>query len=272
MSFSKTRPLVLVGAGKMGGAMLAGWVAAGTDPASLVVVDPAPSDEMRALLSEHGIRHAERAPDDLSAGVLLLALKPQMMADAAPGFVSLVAQDTLVISVAAGTPAALFERIFGDVAVVRVMPNTPSQVGRGMSVAFANARTDAVQKATVDTLLAAIGTSAWIETEDQMDAVTAVSGSGPAYVFYLVEALAAAAEKAGLPGDLAMTLARQTVCGAGELLYRSDLAAADLRRNVTSPNGTTAAALDVLMADDGLQPVLDRAVAAARRRSQDLAG
>jgi pyrroline-5-carboxylate reductase len=152
------------------------------------------------------------------------------------------------------------------------MPNTPSQVGRGMSVGFANAHADADDRETVDTLMQAIGKTAWVNAEADINAVTAVSGSGPAYVFYLVEALAAAGVKAGLSEDLAMTLARQTVCGAGELLFRSDLPAEQLRRNVTSPNGTTAAALEVLMAPDGIQPVMDAAVAAAKRRSEELAG
>jgi pyrroline-5-carboxylate reductase len=272
MSFSKTRPLVLVGAGKMGGAMLAGWIASGTDPQSILVIDPAPSDDLLAMASDKGFRHETEVPDGVLAGVLLLALKPQMMASALGALKPAADADTLVISIAAGTPASVFEEAFGDAAVVRVMPNTPAQVGRGMSVAFANARTSAAQRETVDMLLAAIGESAWIEAEEQMDAVTAVSGSGPAYVFYLAEALAAAGVKAGLPEALAMKMARQTVCGAGELMYRVETPAEELRRNVTSPNGTTAAALAVLMAEDGLQPIMDAAVAAARKRSRELAG
>lgn len=269
---SPQRPLVLVGAGKMGGAMLAGWLAAGVDPAALVVVDPAPGEDILALRARHGIALATQPPSGRAAGVLLLALKPQVMAAVLPSLVGAVAPDTLVISVAAGTPVATFEAAFGEVAVVRVMPNTPAQVGRGMSASFANARTSAAQRATVDALMGAIGATAWVATENDIDAVTAVSGSGPAYVFLLVEALAEAGVKVGLPPELAVTLARQTVVGAGELLHRSDLPADVLRRNVTSPNGTTAAALAVLMAPDGLQPVMDRAVAAARRRSQELSG
>ncbi|WP_029059085.1 pyrroline-5-carboxylate reductase [Stappia stellulata] len=272
MSFSKTRPLVLVGAGKMGGAMLAGWIASGTDPETIAVIDPAPSSDLLALAGRKGFRLDTAMPAGTMAGVLLLALKPQMMAAALGALKPFVDADTLVISVAAGTPASVFEEAFDDAAVVRVMPNTPSQVGRGMSVAFANARTSEAQRETVDTLLAAIGASAWIESEEQMDAVTAVSGSGPAYVFFLTEALAAAGVKAGLPEELAMQIARQTVCGAGELMHRVETPASELRRNVTSPNGTTAAALDVLMAEDGLQPVMDAAVAAARKRSRELAG
>lgn len=271
-TFSRERPLVLVGAGKMGGAMLAGWIASGVDPNAVFVVDPKPSDELLELAGKHGFEHAPELPGEMVAGVLLLALKPQIMAAALPAFKGGVAPDTLVISVAAGTPVATFEAAFGDVPVVRVMPNTPSQVGRGMSVGFANSRTDAAQRATVDALMAAIGATAWVDREEDINAVTAVSGSGPAYVFYLVEAMAEAGRKAGLDADLAMKLARQTVCGAGELLYQSDLPAEQLRRNVTSPNGTTAAALEVLMAEDGIQPVMDKAVAAAKRRSEELAG
>ncbi|GGE86780.1 pyrroline-5-carboxylate reductase [Stappia taiwanensis] len=272
MTFSPERPLVLIGAGKMGGAMLAGWMARGVDPAAVLVVDPGPPPEIRELLLRHTIRLESAVPDGVKAGVLMLAIKPQMMDAVLGGLVGAVDGDTLVLSIAAGTPVGRFEQAFGQVAITRVMPNTPAQVGRGMSVAFANGATSAAQRATVDDLLAAIGASAWIEREEQMDAVTAVSGSGPAYVFYLVEAMAAAGERAGLDADLAMRLARQTVCGAGELLFQSELEAAELRRNVTSPKGTTEAALKVLMAEDGLQPVFDRAVAAAKRRSEELAG
>jgi pyrroline-5-carboxylate reductase len=277
MSFSKARPLVLVGAGKMGGAMLAGWLESGVDPAAILVVDPNPSDELKAMAAKSGFSHAPGLSDGQIAGVMILALKPQIMAGALGALAGAVDANTLVISVAAGTPAAVFEGAFAGAAsgtprVVRVMPNTPSQVGRGMSVGFANAHADADDRETVDTLMQAIGKTAWVNAEADINAVTAVSGSGPAYVFYLVEALAAAGVKAGLSEDLAMTLARQTVCGAGELLFRSDLPAEQLRRNVTSPNGTTAAALEVLMAPDGIQPVMDAAVAAAKRRSEELAG
>ncbi len=273
MSFSKERPLVLVGAGKMGGAMLAGWLEAGTDPASVLVIDPKPSQDLLDLVARSGIRHAGALETGQRAGVLLIALKPQIMAGVLPDLAPCVDEETLVISVAAGTPVATFAAAFGDVAIVRVMPNTPAQVGRGMSVAYANPRTSAAQRQTVERLLAAIGASDWIAEERQIDAVTAVSGSGPAYVFYLTEALAEAGVAAGLPADLAMRIARQTVCGAGELMYRSDLPAAELRRNVTSPNGTTAAALEVLMDEaSGLPPVMTRAVAAAKRRSEELAG
>ncbi|WP_417771169.1 pyrroline-5-carboxylate reductase [Stappia sp.] len=277
MSFSKARPLVLVGAGKMGGAMLAGWLESGVDPAAILVVDPNPSDELKAMAAKSGFSHAPGLSDGQIAGVMILALKPQIMAGALGALAGAVDANTLVISVAAGTPAAVFEGAFAGAAsgtprVVRVMPNTPSQVGRGMSVGFANAHADADDRETVDTLMQAIGKTAWVNAEADINAVTAVSGSGPAYVFYLVEALAAAGVKAGLSEDLAMTLARQTVCGAGELLFRSDLPAEQLRRNVTSPNGTTAAALEALMAPDGIQPVMDAAVAAAKRRSEELAG
>ncbi len=272
MSFSNERPLALIGAGKMGGAMLAGWIERGIDPAAIIVVDPNPAEEMSSYCSSNGIRQAAALAAQDKPGIVMLAIKPQLMDKVLPALKSSVGQDTLVLSVAAGTTVATFRDAFGDAPIVRVMPNTPAQVGRGMSVAFATEQVSAAQREAVDTLLSAIGAVAWIDTEDQMDAVTAVSGSGPAYVFYLAEALAAAGVKAGLPEALAKKIARQTVAGAGELMHQSELDAAVLRQNVTSPNGTTAAALAVLMADDGLQPLMDEAVEAAAKRSRELAG
>ena len=270
MNLTKSSPLLLVGAGKMGGAMLSGWVEQGVDPAAIVVCDPRPSDEMAALLAAKGIRHVTSAPADLMPGVVLVAVKPQMMAEALEPLKRIVGPATLLVSIAAGKKIDTFEAAFGAVAVVRAMPNTPAQVGRGMTALFANPAVSADQKHLVESLLSAIGAVAWLDDEGEMDAVTAVSGSGPAYVFLLAECLAEAGRKAGLPSDLADTLARQTVAGAGELLYRSDLDAATLRKNVTSPGGTTAAALSVLMADDGFQPLLDAAVKAAADRSREL--
>lgn len=273
MILSPERPLALIGAGKMGGAMLAGWMAEGVDPKAVFVADPAPSQEILALLAEHGIAHGAAVPEGLTPGVVLLAVKPQVMDAVLPALTSFVADDTLVLSIAAGTPVARFTAAFGPaVPVVRVMPNTPALVGRGMSVGFAGAAVSEAMRADVARLFTAVGSFTWIEDEALMDAVTAVSGSGPAYVFYLTEALAEAGVKAGLSPDLARLLARQTVVGAGELMHRSELEPADLRRNVTSPNGTTAAALAVLMGEDGLQRVLEAAVAAAARRSRQLAG
>ncbi|PTW53197.1 pyrroline-5-carboxylate reductase [Breoghania corrubedonensis] len=270
MKLTKTSPLLLVGAGKMGGAMLSGWIEQGIDPAAIVVCDPRPCDEMAALLAAKGIRHIAAASGDLTPGVVLIAVKPQMMADVLGPLKPIVGAQTLVVSIAAGKAIATFEAAFGAVPVVRAMPNTPAQVARGMTALFANPAVSADQKHLVEELLSGIGAVAWLDDEGEMDAVTAVSGSGPAYVFLLAECLAQAGRKAGLPADLADTLARQTVAGAGELLYRSDLDAGTLRKNVTSPGGTTAAALSVLMADDGFQPLLDAAVKAAAERSREL--
>lgn len=265
-------PLVLVGAGKMGGAMLAGWLERGLDPKGVVLVDPAPPPEMAALIEDRGLVHRTAPPEDLTASVLVVAVKPQVMDAVLPGLRGVVGEGTVAVSVAAGKTLAALESGLGPCAVVRSMPNTPAQVGRGITVAVGNDRVTTAQKVLVTGLLSAVGKVDWVSDEALIDAVTAVSGSGPAYVFYLVEALTEAGRKAGLPDALAAKLARATVEGAGELLFQSPLDPATLRRNVTSPNGTTAAALAVLMADDGLQPILDRAVEAAARRSRELAG
>lgn len=251
--------------------MLGGWLDQGTDPATVLVVDPAPG----AL--PPGVRAVDTVadlPDTLTAEVVVLAVKPQVMAEIVPPYGRFAGPGTVFLSIAAGKTLAFFHGLLGaDAAVVRAMPNTPAAVGRGMTVLCAAPNVDDHQRAVCATLVEGIGAVAWIEDEVQMDAVTAVSGSGPAYVFHLVEALAEAGTQAGLPPDLAMTLARQTVAGAGELLYQAPEDAAVLRRNVTSPGGTTAAALDVLMAPaDGLPPLMRRAVEAAARRSRELAG
>lgn len=268
------RPLLLVGGGKMGEALLAGWLGQGMPRAAVLVVEPAP-ERREALTAAHGVAtFAEAAglPRDRKPSALLLAVKPQMMDAALPAYVPLVGTDTLVLSIAAGKPLALFERVFGaERAVVRAMPNTPAAVGRGVTVLCANGAAGAEARVLAERLLAAVGATLWIEDEEQMHAVTAVSGSGPAYVFHVIEAMAAAGVRAGLPEGLAMELARATVVGAGELAFRSPDSAAQLRTNVTSPGGTTAAALGVLMAPDGLGPLMERAVAAAARRSRELA-
>lgn len=265
-------PLLLVGGGKMGGAMLAGWIERGLDPKGVTILDPNLAPEMADLVAAHGMTHATVPPAGPVFAVMVLAVKPQVMDAVLPGLKPLVGPQTVVLSVAAGKTLARLEAGLGPAAVVRSMPNTPAQVGRGMTVAVANAAVTAPQKATVTALLAAVGKVGWVDDEALIDAVTAVSGSGPAYVFLLAEAMAAAGRKAGLPDDLADMLARATVEGAGELLFRSPLDPATLRKNVTSPNGTTAAALAVLMADDGIQPLVDAAVEAAARRSRELAG
>jgi pyrroline-5-carboxylate reductase len=261
--------VVLAGAGKMGGALLTGWLAQGLDPARVVIIDPHVPDDIRALAAK-GVR-LNPAPSDIEAAdALVLAVKPQMFHDAAATLKPFVRPSTLVVSIMAGTTIKAISGACGG-NVVRAMPNTPAAIGRGITVAVPDKSVGAGQRIIADALLAATGKIEWLDDETLMDAVTAVSGSGPAYVFLLAEELARAGIAAGLPAELAAKLARETVAGSGELLYRSDLDAATLRQNVTSPGGTTAAALGVLMGDDGFQPLLERAVAAATKRSKELA-
>ena len=262
-------PIVLAGAGKMGGAMLSGWLAQGLDARHLGVIEPHPSDEISALAAK-GIRLNPSPKDIGAAATLVVALKPQMFREAGLMLKSFAGPSTLVVSIMAGATIASIEAVCGGM-VVRAMPNTPAAIGRGITVAVAANQVSPAQRAVADALLRATGSVEWIDDESLMDAVTAVSGSGPAYVFLLAEELARAGVEAGLPPALATKLARETVSGSGELLHRSELASATLRQNVTSPGGTTAAALEVLMAKDGMQPLLTRAVAAATRRSKELA-
>ena len=257
----------------MGGALLEGWLALGLDAAGVAVLDPQPGEALKALCAARGAR-LNPPPRDLSPPeALVLAVKPQTFEAAAHGVAPLVGPDTLVVSIMAG-------KTIGDIAgrlparaIVRAMPNTPAAVGRGITGATASAGVTPAQRAMADGLLRAVGGVEWVATEEMIDAVTAVSGSGPAYVFHLVECMAAAGVAAGLPEDVATRLARATVEGAGELLFRdAATTAAQLRVNVTSPGGTTAAALDVLMAADGLRPLMTRAIAAAKRRAGELSG
>lgn len=268
-----TTRFLLIGAGKMGGAMLEGWLKQGMPPGQITVVDPMPSDRMREL-AQQGLRLSPHTGEIGTIDVIVLAIKPQMLDGAAALLRSVVTPDTLLISVLAGkTIANLRERAPAARAIVRAMPNTPAAVGRGITGCSASVETTDAQKAFATNLLTSIGHVEWVDNEDLIDAVTALSGSGPAYVFHLVEAMAAAGEKAGLPADLAMRLARATVEGAGELLYREpETSAAMLRQNVTSPAGTTAAALEILMAADGLTPLMIKAVTAAKRRAGELSG
>jgi pyrroline-5-carboxylate reductase len=264
--------IVLVGAGKMGGAMLDGWLGLGLEARRLVVLEPQPTDAIVAL-TRHGLRlnPAPAAVGEVAA--LVLAIKPQNAREALPGLAPLVGAATVVISIMAGRTLRFIEaELPPGAAVVRTMPNLPAAVHRAMTVAVPNRRASAAQRELVDALLTAIGSVEWIEDEALMDAVVAVSGSGPAYVFLLAETMTQAGIHAGLPPALAARLARETVAGAGELLQRSPLQAGVLRQNVTSPGGTTAAALEVLMAPDGLMPLMRRAVDAASRRSRELAG
>jgi pyrroline-5-carboxylate reductase len=263
--------IVLVGAGKMGAAMLDGWIGLGLDPAHVAVIEPQPSPAIAALaargLKLNPDRQVVRDP-----AVVVIAVKPQVAAEVVPALAPLVGRSSAVVSIMAGQTLASLERALPGTAIIRTMPNTPAAIGRGITVAVANARVAPHQRDLAHRLLAAIGTVEWVADEALIDAVTAVSGSGPAYVFLLAETLAQAGAAAGLPADLAGRLARATVAGSGELLHRSPLDPQTLRRNVASPGGTTAAALEVLMGQDGLAPLMQRAVAAATRRSRELAG
>ena len=261
--------IVLAGAGKMGGALLTGWIAQGLDPARVAVIEPHPSDEIHALAAK-GVRLNPASGDIGAVAALVVAVKPQMFQEAAAALRKWVRPSTLVVSIMAGTTIAALSAACGG-SVVRAMPNTPAAIGRGITVAVADNSVGAEQRAMAHALLAATGTVEWVDDEALMDAVTAVSGSGPAYVFLLAEELARAGVAAGLPADLAAKLARETVAGSGELLHRSELDAATLRQNVTSPGGTTAAALNVLMQPDAMQALMTRAVAAATKRSKELA-
>jgi pyrroline-5-carboxylate reductase len=264
--------LVLVGAGKMGGAMLEGWLKGGAEASRIVALDPAPPAEAKALIEAAGVRLNPDVASIRDAEVVIIAVKPQLMDAVLPGVVSLKVSRPLILSVAAGKTIASFEHHFGsDAAVIRTIPNTPAAVGRGITAMAANPHVSPAQMTLARKLLEAVGEVVTVENEAMIDAVTAVSGSGPAYVFYLTECLAAAGEKVGLPKELAMQLARATVSGAGELMRQSGTEAATLRQNVTSPKGTTHAALQVLMAEDGMQPLFDKAIEAATKRSRELA-
>src|SRR4029077_496165 len=260
--------LVLIGAGKMGGAMLQGWLALGLDPKRIAIVEPKLSADIAALQAR-GVRINPAAISD--ASVIVIANKPQDAATVVPTLKPLAGATTLAVSIMAGKTLAFLDSALAC-AIVRAMPNTPAAIGRGITVAVPNAKVTQDQRALADTLLGAVGTVEWVADEALLDAVTAVSGSGPAYVFLLAESLARAGTAAGLPGDLAARLARETIAGSGELLRQSLLDAATLRENVTSPGGTTAAALRVLMAKDGLDPLMEKAIAAATQRSRELAG
>ncbi|HUI96736.1 MAG TPA: pyrroline-5-carboxylate reductase [Xanthobacteraceae bacterium] len=262
--------LLLVGAGKMGGAMLEGWHRLGLKFGNVVALEPQPAPEI-ITLGERGLR-INPSLDTIAPSAIVVAVKPQVAAAALPPLARLIRGHTVVISIMAGRTLAFLDAMLPGAALVRAMPNTPAAVGRGITVAVANAKVSGAQRDLADRILAAAGAVEWIADEALMDAVTAVSGSGPAYVFLLAESLARAGAAAGLPADLAARLARATVAGSGELMHRAAVDAGTLRQNVTSPGGTTAAALEVLMGRDGLDALMERAVAAATRRSKELAG
>lgn len=262
----ETRGMVLLGCGKMGSAMLAGWLANGLSPSSVWVLDPYPSDWLKST----GVHINEGVPN--APAIALIAVKPQMMGDALPSMKALGNGDTVFLSVAAGTSIATFTDALGAQSpIIRAMPNTPAAIGRGITAIVGNALASPAQLDLAEALLSAVGQVVRLNDEAQMDAVTAVSGSGPAYVFHLVETLAAAGEAEGLSADLAMQLAKATVGGAGQLAEDADETPDQLRINVTSPNGTTQAALEVLMDEEnGFPDLLRRAVKAAADRSREL--
>lgn len=261
------RGIVLLGCGKMGGAMLEGWLSRGLPPSKVTVLEPSPTERLLTLVGE-GL---SLNPYSLGeADVCLLAVKPQFMGEAVPAVAMLNESDTLFVSIAAGLTIGWFEAALGPAAIVRSMPNTPAAVGQGITALSANAAAGEAGLTMAEALLSAIGETVRLEHEGQMDAVTGVSGSGPAYVFHMIEALATAGEAEGLSPQLAMTLARATVAGAGALAAASPEAASQLRVNVTSPGGTTAEGLAVLMPE--LPDLMTRTVGAAAARSRELAG
>lgn len=265
------RSLCLVGAGKMGGAMLEGWLAAGLAPPSSIVIEPGPSAVLRDLAGRGRVRLNPPMQGEPPPEVFVLGIKPQSLEEAAPALRHLVGSGTVLVSILAGKTVANLARAFPKAgAIVRAMPNLPASIGRGATGAYANPATSARQRAVASRLLGANGAVEWVEEEEAIDTVTALSGSGPAYLFHLVEAMTEAGAAAGLPADLAARLAKATVIGSAALLDESGLPPAELRRNVTSPGGTTAAALEILLAPDGLSPLMQRAVAAAKRRASEL--
>ncbi len=264
-------PLVLVGGGRMGSAMLAGWLAEGMTADAVVVVEPDEESAERLRHYHPGVRVvADLSGLEIEPSVVVLAVKPQIMNQVLPAAAAY--PRALYLSIAAGKTIGYFAEAFGSsAAIVRAMPNTPAAIGRGMTVCVANTHVTPAQRLLCTGLLEAVGTVAWIDNEKLMDAVTALSGSGPAYVFYLIECMAAAGQAAGLPAELADMLARQTVSGSGALVEASETeSVGTLRRNVTSPNGTTEAAMNILMGENGLAPLIRHAVEAASRRSKEL--
>ena len=270
-----TGRILLVGCGKMGGALLEGWLARGQAAADVLVVEPSPeaADAVRKRSGVSVVGNAQGTPAEFAPDIVVFAVKPQGMEEIVPEYRGVVEGGAAALSIAAGRSIRFFESCLGEsAAIVRTMPNTPAAVGRGITAACANSGVSEGQRAMCQTLLEAVGEVVWVDDEALLDPVTAVSGSGPAYVFLLIECLARAGEAQGLPAATAARLAQATVAGAGELARLSEEGADVLRQNVTSPGGTTQAALEVLMSDQGLAPLMERAVDAATRRSRELAG
>lgn len=266
--------LLLVGCGKMGNALLEGWLEKGIVPSAVSVIEP--NDSIGSLLSkEKGVSvfaSKKDLPSNYQPEIIVLAVKPQVMAETVPDYRNYAEAGSVSLSIAAGKTIAFFEKHLGATSpIVRAMPNTPAAIQRGVTVCCANNTVTQSQRDYCQNLLEAVSTTLWIEDESLMDAVTAVSGSGPAYIFLLAECMAEAGIDAGLPADLAHQLARATVAGSGEMLHQMNETPTTLRENVTSPGGTTAAALEVLRAQDGLQPLLTKAIIAATKRSKEFA-
>lgn len=271
VEFTPDRPLLLAGCGNMGAALLQGWIAAGTAPAAVRVIDPAGADRAVAAGSLPELVFSAPPQDGATPRAIVLAVKPQILAEVLPPLRPLIGEDTLVISVAAGTTLSTLSGLTGGHRrLIRAMPNTPAAVGRGATVMAALPEVTQAERALAKNLLSAVGSAYEVEDEALMDAVTALSGSGPAYVFYMIECLARAGAELGLPAALALDLARDTVAGAGELAIRSQEDPSTLRIQVTSPNGTTAAGLGVLMSERGLAPLIQETLTAAANRSREL--
>ncbi|MEL0107355.1 MAG: pyrroline-5-carboxylate reductase [Rhodospirillaceae bacterium] len=266
--------LLLVGCGKMGGALLGSWLENGFAPSAVTAIEPNP-ETGKALSKNHGISVLETPVElhsDYRPDIIVFAVKPQVMADTLPDYRHYAEAGSVCLSIAAGKTVSFFEKHLGPNApIVRAMPNTPAAIQQGITAVYANPNVTPEQRDLCQNSLEAVGEVVWLEDEALMDSVTAVSGSGPAYIFYLAECLAEAGIAAGLPNDLAIRLARATVSGSGAMLHQMTEDAATLRENVTSPGGTTAAALEVLMAPNGLSPLLIKAIQAAAARSKELA-
>lgn len=271
IAFTPDRPLLLAGCGNMGAALLQGWIAAGIPAESIRIIEPSGADRAVAAGASAAQVFAEAPTDGVMPRAIVLAVKPQIIGSVAPALHPLIGPDTLVISIAAGTTLkTLAELTGGHARLIRSMPNTPAAVGRGATVMVARPEVSAEERALTKTLLSAVGSAYEVDNEAHMDAVTALSGSGPAYVFYMIECLARAGTELGLPEALALDLARDTVAGAGELAKRSQEHPSTLRVQVTSPNGTTAAGLGVLMSEQGLAPLIRATLTAAADRSREL--
>lgn len=262
--------ILLIGAGKMGGAMLAKWLSQGyTD---ITVIDPSqPPAEFKAYSGLQWHTSSSSLPETFAPAIMVLAIKPQQIATALPEYSRF--SKSLLISIAAGKTTRFLADTLQttETAIVRAMPNLPANIGQGITGAFANSFVSAQQKQQADELLHAIGEVVWLDQEQQIDPLTALSGSGPAYVFALLECMAGAGEKLGLQPELALKLAQQTIIGSGALLAQSALSAQELRQAVTSPGGTTEAALNTLLDQNGLPSLLLKAMRAATQRAKELA-